>query len=132
MVSLGLIWLMNAPGLAAPSTFERLTDGVHVVRDDSGQWTRNMSLDITHQRDPGYQAKKVLDLSSVPEDVWAQVREVRLSVHFAVRDYSWHDAAEENGLDEAFEIVVNGTVHTYPTNCGAPAWVGGRTPVFGW
>ncbi len=116
---------------ARPSIFEKVADGVYVVRDDSGQWTRDMSLDITHQNRADYQAKKVLDLSNVPDDVWADTKELRLSAHFGLRDYSWHDA-EENGLDEAFEVVVNGNVHSYPTNCGAPAWVGGRTPVFDW
>jgi hypothetical protein len=129
---MGLLFLTSVPGASAPSTFESIADGVYVVRDDSGQWTRNMSLDITHQVRAEYQAKKVLDLSNVPEDVWQKTQQVRLSAHFAVRDYSWHDAPAENGLDESFEIVVNGKVHTYPTDCGAPAWVGGRTPVFGW
>ncbi|MBM3476813.1 MAG: hypothetical protein FJX75_26370, partial [Armatimonadetes bacterium] len=128
----GLLVCVASGGLAAPSTFESVADGVYVVRDDSGQWTRNMSLDITHQVRAEYQAKKVLDLTNVPEDVWQKTQQVRLSAHFAVRDYSWHDAPAENGLDESFEIVLNGKVHTYPTNCGAPAWVGGRTPVFGW
>lgn len=128
-----VIWLLfNICGETAPSTFEPLMDGVYVVRDDSGQWGANMSLDITHQVRAEYQAKKILDLSNVPQDVWANTKQVRLSVHFGLRDYSWHDAPQENGLDEHFEIVVNGKVHTYPTNCGAPAWIGGRRPVFGW
>jgi len=130
MMGLGL--LLATVGWSAPSTFEPAMDGVYVVRDDADQWTGNMSLDITHQVNPEYQAKKVLDLSNVPEDVWAAAKQVRLSVRLGLRDYSWHDAAEENGLDEAIEMVVNGTVHTYPTNCGAPAWVGGRLAVFGW
>jgi hypothetical protein len=132
MICLGLLLMVRGTAAATPSTLEPLMDGVYVVRDDSGQWTRNMSLDITHQVKAEYQAKKVLDLSRVPDDVWAQAKEVRLSAQFGLRDYSWHDLPQENGLDEQFEIVVNGKVHTYPTNCGAPAWVGGRTPVFGW
>ncbi len=131
-LTLTTIALATSGAFARPSTFEQVADGVYVVRDDSGQWTRNMSLDITHQVRAEYQAKKVLDLSNVPDDVWAAARQVRLSAHFGLRDYSWHDAEEENGLDEAFEVVVNGKVHSYPTDCGAPAWVGGRTPVFGW
>ena len=39
-----------------------------------------------------------------------------------VRDYSPHRQSAANGLDESFEIVVNGHVHTYPTNCGAPVY----------
>ncbi|MGQ9730059.1 MAG: DUF6259 domain-containing protein [Candidatus Zipacnadales bacterium] len=119
-------------GAAAPSIFEKLPEGVYLIRDDSGQWTHNMSLDITHQLKPEYQAKKILDLTNVPEKVWLSTKQARLSIHFGLRDYSWHDATQVNGLDEAFEIIVNGHVHTYPTNCGAPAWPEGKTPEFGW
>ncbi|MCX7598835.1 MAG: hypothetical protein N2512_08225, partial [Armatimonadetes bacterium] len=107
---------------AVPSLFEPVMDGVYVVRDDDGRWAANWSKDVTHQSAAGYEAKKVLDLSDMPQDLWAQVREVRLAAFFNVRDYSWHDRPPADGLDEAFEVVVNGNVHTYPTNCGAPVF----------
>ncbi len=117
---------------AHPSIFEQTTDGVYVARDDAGQWAAGMSKDITHQNRAEYQAKKILDLSAVPEAVWQQTRQLRLSAFFTVRDYSWHGAPKPNGLDEAFEVVVNGVVHTYPTNCGAPAWQENGKPGFDW
>jgi len=111
---------------AAPSLFEQVAPGVYLVRDDNGNWAGDWSKDVTHQCAAGYEAKKILDLSGVPEKVWNSVREVRLSAFFCVRDYSWHDRPPADGLDEAFEVVVNGRVHTYPTNCGAPVFEEGH------
>lgn len=116
---------------AVPSIVEEAAQGVYVLRDDSGYWAGDMSRDITHQSYAAYQARKVLDASDVPAEVWARVRAARLSVFFMVRDYSWHDGAA-NGLDEAYEMVVNGNVHTYPTNGGAPAYVEGGPPAMAW
>jgi hypothetical protein len=114
--------LLASSAGAVPSLVERLAEGIYVVRDDQGQWSGDLSNGITHQNHADYHAKKVLDLSNVPAEVWAQTRAVRLSAHFMVRDYSWHDNPPANGLDEAFEVVVNGRVHRYPTNCGAPVF----------
>lgn len=114
--------LMPCASLAAPSLFEQVMDGVYVVRDDNGHWAANWSKDVTHQSAAPYQAKKILDLSDVPPDLWERVREMRLAAFFNVRDYSWHDRPPADGLDEAFEVVVNGHVHTYPTSCGAPVF----------
>jgi hypothetical protein len=49
-----------------------------------------------------------------------------------VRDYSVHSSGTANGLDEAFVVLVNGTVHRYPTNCGAPVFADGKPPAIGW
>ena len=100
-----------------PSLLESLADGVLLVRDDAGNWG-GPTMGMTHQRGPEYRAKKVLDLSGVPEDGWTNVKEVRLSAYFCVRDYSWHDWPPANGLDEALEIVVNGHAHRVPTKAG--------------
>ncbi len=119
---LGLL-LATAAAPAVPSLFEKVADGVWVVRDDQGQWgTMADGLGITHQSSAGYLAKKVLDLSDVPADVWDATKEVRLSMYFLVRDYSWHDRATANGLDEAFQIAVNGQVHEYPTKGNGPVY----------
>lgn len=117
---------------AAPSLFEPVSDGVFVVRDDAGRWDGDMSRSITHQSSAGYQAKKILDLVDVQEDLWNRTRAVRLSIFFMVRDYSPHQSGQTNGLDEAFEIVVNGKIHRYPTHCGAPVFRDGQPPAIGW
>jgi len=127
-----LISLGSEAAMAVPSDFEPVREGVYVVRDDTGRWGGHMSNSITHQSAAPYQARKVLDLSAVPAAVWDAVREVRVSVYFMVRDYSWHDRPPANGLDEAFEIVVNGHVHAYPTSCGAPVFAEGLPPTIGW
>ncbi|NUQ62325.1 MAG: hypothetical protein HUU20_07540 [Pirellulales bacterium] len=76
---LGLVSASHAP--AAPSTVETLSGDVCVVRDDNGNWG-GTTTGITHQRGPDYQAKKVLDLSGVAQEVWTAASEVRLSVYF--------------------------------------------------
>jgi hypothetical protein len=117
-----LICAVPAAALAVPSLFEPVRDGVHVVRDDSGFWAQDYSNGVSHMNAAPYQAKKILDLSAVPADVWAAVRSVRVSAYMVVRDYSLSMHPPANGLDEAFEVIVNGTVHRYPDNCGAPVW----------
>ena len=109
-----------------PSFVESLPDGVLLVRDDAGNWG-GPTMGITHQRGTDYWAKKVLDLSGVSDEAWNQVREVRLSAFFCVRDYSWHDCPPANGLDEAIELVVNGHAHRVPTNAGLPAYDEGKS-----
>jgi len=106
---------------------------VYVVRDDAGNWGGS-SMGMTHQRGPDYWAKKVLDLSDLPEDAWQAATEVRLSAYFAVRDYSWHDLPAANGLDEAFEIVVGGHALRVPTGSGVPVFREGKPlgESFGW
>ena len=113
---------MSATAGTVPSLVEQVMDGVYVVRDDRGQWGGHLSNSITHQNQANYQAKKVLDLSDLPAEVWERTRAVRLSVYFMVRDYSWRSNPPANGLDEEFELIVNGKVHRYPTNCGAPVF----------
>lgn len=112
---------LGRPAAAAPSIAEAIGPDVYVVRDETGAWG-GTGAGMTHQRGPDYWAKKVLDLSGVPEDFWKAASRVRLSVFFAVRDYSWHDLAQPNGLDEAFEILVNSKVHRVATNSGVPVY----------
>ena len=64
----------------------------------------------------------MLDLTSLPEDIWNASSRARLAAFFTVRDYSWHDAKTTNGLDEAFEIVVNGKPHRVANNSGVPVY----------
>ena len=126
-----LILIATTAVSADPSTFEEVAEGVYCVRDDAGQWSGDLSKAITHQSKPEYQAKKILDLTNVPAEVWEAAQEVRLSMHFSLRDHSWNVGdGTENGLDEGFVILVNGTETQYPTDCGAPSW--SRVPKFGW
>lgn len=121
------LFLLRCPAWAVPSIYESVMEGVYVVRDDNGQWGGHLSNSITHQNSAPYLAKKVLDLSDVPVEVWHQTQAVRLSACIVVRDYSWHDNPPANGLDESFEIIVNGKAHRYPTNCGAPIYGEGKS-----
>ncbi len=114
------------PAATKPSLVEPLPDGVLLVRDDAGNWG-GPTMGITHQRGSDYWAKKVLDLSGVSAEAWNQVKEVRLSAFFCVRDYSWHDSPPANGLDEAIELVVNGHAHRVPTNAGLPVYDEGKS-----
>ena len=126
-----LILIATTAVSADPSTFEEVAEGVYCVRDDAGQWSGDLSKAITHQSKPEYQAKKILDLTNVPAEVWEAAQEVRLSMHFSLRDHSWNVGdGTENGLDEGFVILINGTETQYPTDCGAPSW--SRVPKFGW
>ncbi|NOY82556.1 MAG: hypothetical protein GXP31_16280 [Kiritimatiellaeota bacterium] len=122
-----IVILAVSPGVqAASSRVVRTAPGAWMVADDGGAWAGG-SPGITHQVSPGYEAKKILDLGGVPQSVWRETAEVRLSLFFCVRDYSWHDLPKKNGLDEAFEIVVNGRVHRFPTNGGFPVYKEGKS-----
>ena len=129
-----MVSLMTVAGStvwAVPSIVESPADGVYVVRDDNGEWG-GASTGITHQNASRYQARKTLDLTDLPAEVWEQTREVRLSVYLVLHDYSWHGPDEVNGLDEVFELVVNGTVHSYRTDCGVPVFARGTAMKLGW
>lgn len=123
--------LLAASAAAAPSLAENSTADVRVVRDDDGQWG-GPSGGITHQLGSSYQARKILDLTSVPADAWDAASEVRLSAYFCVRDFSSSLLGKANGLDEAFEVVVNGKVHAFPNNGGAPVYPDGKPMVLSW
>lgn len=116
---------------AVPSLVSPLTEGVYEVHDDAGSWG-GMTNGITHMNRGEYQAKKVLDTSAVPEAVWGSVVQVRLAVYFMVRDYSSHTLPAPNGLDESYQIVVNGKVHEFPTSGGAPVFLDNKPPSIGW
>jgi hypothetical protein len=126
---LACVWILAAGGgglIQAASTVETLGDDVCVVRDDLGRWGDG-SQGITHQRGSSYYAKKILDLADVPEAVWRDVSEVRLSAFFCVRDYSVVDLPKPNGLDESVEITVNGQVLLVPTARFLPAYAEGKS-----
>jgi hypothetical protein len=107
--------------LAGPSTVERPEEGVCIVRDDAGIFGGS-AMGTTHQRDAGYEAKKILDLSAVSASQWQAVTSVRLSAYFCVWDYSGHEVREANGLDGAIEIIVNGKAHRVANQAGLPVY----------
>ncbi len=117
---------------AGPSLVESVGRGVTVVRDDNGNWAADCSKDITHQVESAYTARKTLDLSAVPEALWARVRAVRISALFMVRDYSRVAGGASDGLDEAYQLVVNGHVHTYPTGGGPTPFAEGAPQAPEW
>ena len=104
------------------SRLETIAEGVLQVGDEAGNWG-GPTMGITHQRGPHYWAKKVIDLGGLGEEAWARVDEIRLSAYFCVRDYSWRELPQANGLDEAVELVVNGRVHRIPTSEGLPVYL---------
>ena len=114
-----LFWAIASALRAAPSAVEPLAGDAYVAADDADAWD---GVATTHQRGPGYTARKILDLSRVPQEFWPQVTEIRLSAMFCVRDYSWHDGPRANGLDETLEITVNGRVHSIADSAGLPAY----------
>lgn len=115
-----------APSGSVPSKCERIAEDVYSVQDDAGHWVDG-SMGITHQRGEKYWAKKVLDLSVVPDAIWNAATEVRLSAFFCARDYSWHDLKQGNGFDETIEIVVNGKVHEISNRRGVPQYIEGKS-----
>jgi hypothetical protein len=127
-----LLLLLPAFAMAVPSLVQPVNDAVTVVFDDTGNWGGNMSMNVTHQNAPGYQARKVLDLTDVPAKVWDQAAAVRLSIFLTVHDYSWHDLPAANGLDEAFEVLVNGHSHVIPMNSGPAVYVQNKAPRPDW
>lgn len=95
---------------------ERPADGVTLVYDDYGAWG-GASMGTSHQTKPDYHVRKHLDLSAVPQSVFDRAKQARLLVYMAAQDYSWNlPGVEENGLDENFEIAVNGNVYHYRTS----------------
>ena len=132
LVSVLIALVCTSVAGAVPSMIDEIAPGVAMVHDDTGRAWGGWTMGVTHMNEPTYQAKKVLDLSDLPADVWAQVREVRLSAFLMVYDYSPHANPPVNGLDEEFEVVVNGTVHTYPTSGGMPVYHDGALNIPDW
>ena len=115
--SFWIVFLLTA--FSGPSIIDRVSEDVWVVHDDMGQLS-SPGVISTHQSGPDYCAKKILDLSSLPENIWKEASMVRVSAFFCVLDYSDHDNSKANGLDESLEVVINGKAHRYPTNSGFP------------
>ena len=127
---------LGSTTIAAPAIVEPVEglEGVYVARDDQGQWSLpgwTTGHGITHQSGSEYLAKKTLDLSAVPLEVWEKTKQIELSAFLVVKDYSQETTGKYNGLDEEFQIVVNGKAHVYRTDCGVPKMTSSR-PEFAW
>jgi len=95
---------------------DRPREGVFVLRDENGVWG-GPSMGVAHQNQPKYQARKTLDLSALPPGTLDKARAVRLRMYFGIQDYSWNMANRKyDGLDESFEIVVNGHAQRFKTS----------------
>ncbi len=128
------LMLVSLCTLADEATkIEQLAPGVTIVYDETGHWG-GPSMGVAHQVNPTYQVKKWIDLSDLPPDTLQKAKEVRLRVYFGLQDYSWNTGDKKhNGLDESFEIHVNGHVHSYPTDGPFPSRAGPKDRlVFGW
>lgn len=112
--------LSAAVVLAQPQGWhvDEIAEGVVMVYNDAGNWG-GPSMGTSHQNSPNYQTRKTIDLSCVPEPLFRQLKAVRLRVFFALQDYSWAlPTVPNNGLDEQFEVVVNGRAFRYATAAG--------------
>ena len=105
-------------GISSKSTFAaqdfRIThpqNGVTQIADDAGNWG-GMSSGTSHQNEANYQTEKIID---IPAGELANAKYARLRVFMALQDYSYaNPAIKPNGLDESFELVVNGKAYLYP------------------
>jgi len=94
---------------------ERPCEGVLVLRNESAKWGEP-KLRVAHLNDPSCQVRKILDLSGPAEAARARAKSARLRLFFAIQDYSWNMAGRQhNGLNEAFEVVVNGHAQRFET-----------------
>ena len=120
------ILTLGQAAMAAPSIAEAIEPDVYVVRDETGAWG-GTGAGMTHQRGPDYWAKKVLDLSRVPEDYWkaAVACDSRCSSPYATTPGTIWPGQR---LDEAFEIVVNGKVHRVATIPACPCIASAERP----
>jgi len=121
------------PGQAQGWTVDRLGSDVWMVYNDTGTWG-GASMGTSHQTSPDYQTRKTLDLSVVPEELSAKVVAARVRVFFAVQDYSWASPEKpNNGMDEQFEVVVNGQAQWYGVADGFEGRTSGQQPLsWGW
>ena len=121
-------------GLCSKSTFAaqdfRLSHpqiGVTEIADDAGNWG-GMSSGTSHQNEANYQTQKTI---TIPANALTGAKYARLRVFMALQDYSFAlPATPNNGLDESFELVVNGKAHLY--NDDDPAFssrTNGRDPL---
>jgi hypothetical protein len=102
----------STPGLAQDAAF-RITQpqaGVTEIADDNNNWG-GLSKGTTHQNNADYQIEKTI---VIPASALAKAQAARLRVNMTLQDYSFaNPAVKANGLDESFELLVNGKAHVF-------------------
>jgi hypothetical protein len=98
---------------------ERPAPGVRVVLDENGIWGGSSDTGTTHQNSADYWIEKTL---VVPAEALAGAKQARLRVLMAIQDYSQMGDPKKpgNGLDETFDLVVNGQSKTYADSDNFP------------
>jgi hypothetical protein len=98
---------------------ERPVPGVRVVLDENGVWGGSSDTGTTHQNSADYWIEKTL---VVPAEALAGAKQARLRVLMAIQDYSQGGDPKKpgNGLDETFDLVVNGQSKTYADSDNFP------------
>ena len=87
--------------------------GVIVLRNEVGAWG-GLSMGVAHQNQPLYRIRKTLDLSALPDGALAGAKTARLRIWMCLQDYSFNVGDHEpDGLDESFELLLNGHQHVY-------------------
>ncbi len=130
--------------LAAPDAgwvVDHPRPGVMVLRNEDGIWG-GLSLGVAHQNTPAYRIRKTFDLSALPAGALAGAKSARLRLWMCLQDYSFNlGDRRPDGLDERFELLLNGHQHTFatadprlpgrsdPQQTLAPAWVDFDVPV---
>lgn len=66
----------------------------------------------TYQGKSNSWIKKQLDMSGIEQKEWNKIDKVYISV------YMYAFSLDKNGLNETFDIIINGHVNTFPTSCG--------------
>jgi hypothetical protein len=102
----------STPGRAQDNGF-RVTQpqtGVTEIADDNGNWG-GLSTGTSHQNDADYQTEKTI---VIPASALQNAQAARLRVFMVLQDYSFANPAKKaNGLDESFELVVNGKAQVF-------------------
>jgi len=114
-----MMWLLLALTLAAPDPgwiVDHPRPGVTVLRNEAGGWG-GLSMGVAHQNTPTYRIRKTLDLSALPEGTLAGSKSARIRIWLCLQDYSFNVGDHvADGLDEQFELLINGHQRVYPTS----------------
>jgi hypothetical protein len=124
-----------APSAFAPSAFAQPRsieqniaqpeNGVTVLSSDAGAFG-GPSMGTSHQNTFDYWTEKTF---VIPAGALEGVKQARLRAYILVRDNSSANGGTYNGLDEAFEFVVNGHAHSYQTNAPGLPTAAPREPL---
>jgi hypothetical protein len=93
---------------------------------DNDSWGGS-SMGTSHQNNNEYWTEKTL---TIPESALNGVKQARLRVFMTLQDNSAAGGKTANGLDEAFELVVNGKPHLFQNNDPAlPSRASSKVPL---